>query len=119
MSDWQGALGYALVGSRVEVTRSEQPDVALLLGELATLGWDRGRITEHAQAVVEAAGVWPHPVPAELRQGCGLAQFAALLGSARHTLGLDSLVVAPPSRRSVLDPQEQRLMREAPPHHVG
>jgi hypothetical protein len=56
-------------------------------------------------------------VPDALRAGCGAAQLAAALRVARELLDLASLEVRPPSGRRKLNPDEQRLMRDVPPHH--
>ncbi len=119
MSDWQAALGFALVGSRLGLAEAGRPDASLLLSELAAQGWDQAAIAAHARAVVAAGEVWPHPVPTDLRAGLAPAQFAAALGQLRAALELSTLVMAPPSNRTALDSEERRLLREVPPHHVG
>ena len=70
-----------------------------------------------ARTELAAERIWPHPVPAGLRAGCGAAQLAAALGRARELLGLSTLETRGPSARTKLNADELRLMREVPPHH--
>jgi hypothetical protein len=84
---------------------------------LAQAGWTPERIGNHAHGLVAAEVAWPQQVPADLRAGCGAAQFAAALRLARELLGLANLEVRPPSGRAKLNLDEERLMREVPPHH--
>ena len=114
---WHAALGYALTGSELDLTEPGAPDPARLVIDLAVTGWPRERIAAHALDEVAAERPWPHPVPAELRSGCGAAQFAAALGRARQLLDLVTLETRPPSGRRTLDRDEERLLRDVPPHH--
>jgi hypothetical protein len=116
---WQAAVAYALTGTEPSVTETGQADPAAALAELASLGWTAERVGAHAREVVAAERPWPHPVPAELRQGCGPAQLQAAVTRARELLGLVTLEVRPPSRRHRLTADEKRLLAEVPPHHVG
>lgn len=116
---WHAALGYALVGVELDLPEPGAPDPAALVAALADADWPSERIATHARVEVAADRTWPHPVPASLRAGCGAAQFAAALGAARALLGLATLETRPPSRRRTLTADEQRLLREVPPHHVG
>lgn len=115
---WQAAVAYALTGEELVLSETGTPEVDLLLGELARAGWTPERISQHA-AAESRSGVWPHPIPTELREQCSAAQLAAVLAQVREQLGLGSVSVALPSNRRQLDADEQRLMREVPPHHVG
>ena len=114
---WQAALGYALTGCELELLESGRPDPEALAEGLVAAGWPASRVGEHARERVAAELTWPHPVPTSLRAGCGAAQFAAALRQARELLHLTTLEVRPPSGRVMLNPDEQRLMREVPPHH--
>jgi hypothetical protein len=114
---WHAALGYALTGTEPALPDAVRPDPAALVAELAGAGWPADRIAEHARATVAGGGVWPHPIPAALRAGCGAAQLAAALGAARQVLDLTTFETRAPSARRGLDRDEQRLMREVPPHH--
>ncbi|MGC3994319.1 MAG: hypothetical protein QM779_09470 [Propionicimonas sp.] len=116
---WHAALAWALTGVELALPEPGRPDVAALVDDLARSGWPVERIAEHARAEARAERAWPHPVPAGLRAGCGAAQLAAALGAARSTLGLTALETRAPSTRRTLNADEQRLMREVPPHHVG
>lgn len=113
---WHSALAWALTGESLELP-APVPDVPLLLAQLADVGWASERIAEHASAVLGGGGVWPHPIPEQLRDGLGAAQLAANLTAARQACGLLVLDVRPPSRRTTLDADERRLLGEVPPHY--
>ena len=114
---WHAALAMALVGEELVLPEPGRPDVGALLPDLAAAGWPADRIAEHARARALAEQAWPHPVPSALRAGCGAAQFHAAVATARAELGLTSLVTRAPSRRTRLDADEQRLLRDVPPHY--
>lgn len=114
---WHAALGWALTGEELAFPATDQPDVETLLAHLAGHGWTAKRIGAHARDTVAAEQVWPHPVPDRLRAGCGPAQFHAAVNRARAALDLVVLETRPPSARQHLNADEQRLMREVPPHH--
>lgn len=105
---WHAALAYALVGVELELGVQAAPDPAAVLAELAERGY-------HGERLVAAART-PHPVPPSLRQGIGAAQFHAALGQLRALAHADGLREAAPSRRSVLDAAERRLVEDVPPH---
>jgi len=114
---WHAALGFALTGCELELRETGGPDPQALVDGLEEAGWPASRVDAHARGQVAAGLPWPHPVSGRLRSGCGAAQLAAALQDARDALGLTSFEVRPPSGRSRLDPDEERLMREVPPHH--
>ena len=114
---WHAALGYALTGCELELAEPRRPDPQALVAGLDAAGWPASRVGEHARERVADEFAWPHAVPPTLRYGCGAAQFAAALRAVRDLLGLTTLEVRPPTRRSTLNPDEVRLMREVPPHH--
>jgi len=114
---WQSALAYALTAVELNLAETQQPDPEAVLAELAGVSWGAERIGEHARAVLAAEQPWPHPVPAQLRLGCGPAQLHAALTKCRALLDLQTMETRPPSGRSRLNPDEERLMREVPPHH--
>jgi hypothetical protein len=114
---WQAALAYALVAEEFDLTASDQPDPEALLSELAGADWDAERIGVHARTVIEAEQPWPHPVPAVLRQDCGPAQFHAALARTRELLDLRTMETRTPTSRHRLTADEERLMRDVPPHH--
>ena len=116
---WQAAVAYALVGVELPLPETGLADPAAAVEGLAGQGWPAERIAEHAREVVAAEQPWPHPVPPALRLGCGPAQLHAALASARGLLGLTTLEVRAPSRRTNLNADERRLLAEVPPHHVG
>ncbi len=114
---WHAALGYALVGEELAPAETGRPDPEQLVAQLAAAGWDAGRIAAHAHDRAGAEQPWPHPIPDALRQGCGAAQLFAALGRARGLLGLMTLETRGPSARTRLDADEQRLLRDVPPHY--
>ena len=114
---WHAAIGYALVGEELPLAEPVQPDPARLVADLADAGWDAHRIHAHARAAAEAERPWPHRIPAGLRQGCGAAQLHAALGRTRALLEVVTLETRGPSARTTLDADEQRLLRDVPPHY--
>lgn len=116
---WHAALAYALVGTELDLAEPDRPNLATLAEALSAQGWDAGRIGEHARSVLAAELPWPHPVPESLRRGCGPAQFQAALTETRERMNLLVLETRGPSTRQNLNSDEQRLLGEAPPHHVG
>jgi len=114
---WHIALGFALTGEELELASPELPDIDALLAALAEQGWTAERLAGHARETVDAERPWPHAVPNRLRSGCGPAQFHAALNRARAALDLVVLETRPPSARRRLNADEERLMREVPPHH--
>lgn len=106
------AVGLALTGRADRIERVA-PDV---LTALHDVGWDADRILAHAEAVVAAGEVWPHPVPDELRVRVGSARLFAVLQRVQQELGMFGRVSAPAPRRP-LTADERRLLGEVPPHH--
>jgi hypothetical protein len=116
-SRWQAAVGYALVGIELSIDEPGHPDPDAVVVALSQAGWTAQRIGDHARWLVAAEQVWPHPVPAALRDGCGAAQFAAAVGRTRALIGLTTLETRGPSTRTIYNADELRLLREVPPHH--
>lgn len=114
---WQAALAHALTGQTLNLSEPGGPDPDRLVDELAAAGWSADAIAAHARDRAEAERPWPHRVPEELRAGCGAAQLSAALGRTRELLRLTTLETRSPSGRRKLNPDEQRLLREVPPHH--
>jgi hypothetical protein len=114
---WYRALGYALTGEELVVPEVTRPEASGLVAALADAAWTQERVAAHARATAGDDEAWPHLIPAALREGCGAAQLAAVLGAARSLLGLTTLETRAPSGRRRLDRDEERLMREVPPHH--
>lgn len=109
---WHAALAWALVGERLDLGVQQQPDVTALVEDLEKLGWGPQRIGE----VARDAPVWPFPWSDADRAGLGAAQLHAALREARRVLGLEALVVRPPSQRTHLNADERRLLADVPPH---
>jgi len=106
---WHQALAYAVSGERYpELGRQDRPDLAWLADFL------RARLTDAARSVTT------HQVPPDLATGLGAAQLWAALAELRALLGLNRVVV-----RTAVNPSgppgadDQRLLREVPPHHGG
>ena len=106
------AVGFALTGGTALIA-SVDPDP---LTALADAGWSTPRIVAHAEQVRAAGGVWPHPVPDELRAQVGSARLFALLQRLQVELGLFGRPAAPAAPRP-LTADERRLLNEVPPHH--
>lgn len=106
------AIGVALTGCPGLLPEAG-PDP---LAALAAQGWDRDRIVAHAEDVLGGGGVWPHPVPDEVRVRAGSARLFAALQRLQVGLGLFGRIAAPaPPRPPTAD--ERRLLNEVPPHH--
>lgn len=116
---WNAALAYAITGRRWEdLAEAGKPELALVAYEI------RHRFPGGSPALQaeitnrrKAGEPWPYEVPAELRAGLGAAQWLAALAELRKRLA-----VGPQPDRPVLsnrepDTDEQRLLREVPPHH--
>lgn len=114
---WHAAIGYALVGEELLLAEPAQPDPARLVADLVAAGWDAGQIRAYASAAAAAEQPWPHQIPARLRGGCGAAQLYAALGRTRALLDVVTLETRGPSARTRLDADEQRLLRDVPPHY--
>lgn len=115
---WQASLAYALVGEEFDLPPTGSPDPDAIVRQLQAEGWPADRIADHARRRIAEELVWPHPLPERLKAGVGAAQFLAALGRARDMLGVVVLETRPPSGRSQLNPDEERLLREVPPHHL-
>lgn len=105
---WHQALAYALLGERLsQLGQQPRPDLTVLVAELPR---------EEVLAQATSGEPWPHRVPADLMEGIGPAQFAAVLQQLRTELV--PTTPAKPGRRSARpDAAEQRLLRDVPPHH--
>jgi len=106
---WHQALAHAVTGERYpELGRQERPD----LGRLAD--FLRARLADAVPAGTT------HQVPSDLREGLGAAQLWAALAELRVLLGLDRVAVRTAVTRSgPPTADDQRLLREVPPHHGG
>ena len=104
---WHQALAYAVTGHRYpELGRQQRPDVEQVANFL------RSRLRS-------SAAHHTRPVPADLTAGLGAAQLWAAVVELRRLLELDQ-----PARRTatgdgLLTAEDQRLLREVPPHHGG
>jgi len=108
-ADLSTAVICALTGARLAVSGD-------LHATLAGAGWDRAAVLGHARAVLAAGGVWPHPVPDDLRLRVGSAQLMAAVRQAQGDLQL----LGQPAGTAVpraLNADERRLLQDVPPHH--
>ena len=95
---WHQALVYAVTGERrPELGRQDAPDLDVVVAALA--GRPRGA----------------HAVPAELTEGIGAAQLAAVLTGLRARLA--ALTARPVLAERAPDGDERRLLADVPPHH--
>lgn len=106
------AVGFALTG-QADVIDRVTPGVR---EALADAGWSYDRVRAHAEAVLAAGEVWPHPVPEDLRAPVGAARLLAVLQQVQGDLGLFGRAAAPAPRRP-LTADERRLLNDVPPHH--
>lgn len=116
---WNVALTYAITARRWDdLEEVGSPDLGLIGYEIGHRfpGGLPGLRTEIDQRL-RAGDAWPYRVPDDLRAGLGAAQWLAALSELRRRLQ-----VGPQPERPVLsdrkpDADEQRLLREVPPHH--
>lgn len=114
---WQAAVAFALTGEVLDLPESGEPQPAELVSALAERGWNQATVIAEARRCAASGEPWPHPVDPHLRAGLGLAQLQAALTATRHLLGVQTLVTRPPSARTDLTADEERLLRDVPPHH--
>jgi len=107
------AVGYALTGIVPTADGPEPFDPA----ELVELLGGATRLRAHAAETRAAGRPWPHPVPAELRDGLGAAQLYAAVEQARNLVDAPATKVRGPAAAPGAD--DLRLLREVPPHHGG
>jgi hypothetical protein len=115
---WHRAIVYALIG-RIEPALGEQerPTPASLVADLDRhLAGGRAELLSEVARARQSGGLWPIPLPTDLRAALGPAQFAAALTETRRLLGLGAgptqvLSARPP------DAAERAMLREVPPHH--
>jgi len=114
------ALAYALTGVTWTFATEgpDAPDMSDIADRMAASGWPAERVAAHARETLDSDGVWPHPIAPDLLAELGAARFQAALADLRRRLGVWLLTTRPPSRRTVLDADERRLLAEVPPHHV-
>lgn len=112
MLPWHTAIAYALTGQLfAELETQPVPDPAETLRLLAERGWDRDTIATLAQ---QHQGVWPQPIPEEVREDLGPAQLVAAVQQAVGLLRLEGVSAHPVSRP--LNADERRLLQDRPPH---
>lgn len=105
---WHRALGFAVTGEELELPDHEVPQPAVLLTELAALGWSGERL--------RAAARHDHQPPQELRAGLGAAQYAAALAELRRLVGATGATTRVSSGRTALGAEDRRLLADRPPH---
>ncbi|WP_375431415.1 hypothetical protein [uncultured Friedmanniella sp.] len=104
---WHQALAYAVTGQRhPELGRQAQPDLSALADFL------QGRLPADP-----AERQRPYPVPSDLSAGLGAAQLGAAVARLRTLLDLDRRAEVPVTADRPLSADEQRLLRDVPPHH--
>lgn len=102
---WHQALAYAVTGRRYpELGQQERPDLEQVTDFL------RPRLPDRTPGP-------PQPVPADLTAGLGPAQLWAAVAELRRRLGLDQARERVAVTDRPLSPEEQRLLRNVPPHH--
>lgn len=105
---WHQALAYAVTGRRYpELGRQPRPDLA----EVAAF------LSQHRPADPVGPGGGLHPVPPDLVEGVGPAQFWAAVSELSRRLDGDVRPAIPVVADRPLSADEQRLLRDVPPHH--
>ncbi|MDO5681836.1 MAG: hypothetical protein Q4G46_03295 [Propionibacteriaceae bacterium] len=106
-SDWHGVLAFAVTGDWLTLPPAEgEPDLDRLLADLAAVGWSGTRLADAAV---------PRVMPVESVRELGAARFAAVLSELRRRVRAQGADVRRVSARR-LNPDEQRLMADRPPH---
>jgi hypothetical protein len=116
---WHQALGFALTGRRLDALgRQQQPNLAQFLNALESIV-GRDAIVQHKVDARNSGGSWPHQVPADLMEGIGYAQFAAVLAQVIASFPDDRSPVAAARAATTqpVTPCDRRLLDEVPPHH--
>lgn len=116
---WNAALAYAISGRRWDdLAEAGTPDLALVADRIRQR-FPGGPSALQAEITSrrQAGEPWPYDLPADLRAGLGAAQWLAAVAELRQRLA-----VGPQPDRPVLsnrrpDADEQRLLRDVPPHH--
>jgi len=108
-------LAYALTGEELPI-RDTDGSTRDFLAALDEAGWPADRVVRLANDAWEKQIGWPYPLPPHSLDVVGAAQWYAALTDVRAALGLDAIQQAP-SRRTVLNEAERRLMVDLPPHH--
>lgn len=102
---WHQALAYAVTGRRYpELGRQDRPDVEQVAEFL------RPRLADRAPGP-------PQPVPPDLVVGLGPAQLQAAVAELRRRLGPGQPRPRTGGADRPLTAEEQRLLRDVPPHH--
>ncbi len=105
---WHRVLGFALTGEELDLPDHDTPQPAVLLAELAGLGWSGDRLREAARR--------NHQPTQQMRAGLGAAQYAAAMAEVRRLLGATGAVSRVSSGRTGLDAADRRLLADRPPH---
>jgi len=108
-------LAYALTGEHLTI-RDTDGSTEGFLKALDEAGWPPEKVVHVATQAWEQEASWPYPLPPHSLDSVGPAQWYAALTDVRAKLGLDAIRQAP-SRRTVLNEAERRLMADLPPHH--
>jgi hypothetical protein len=116
---WNAALAYAITGRRWDdLDESGAPELQRVADEIDHRIPDgRSGLQREIFARLQAGQQWPYDVPSDLRARLGAAQWLAAVSRLR-----DLLAVGPQPDRPLVsdrrpDADEERLLREVPPHH--
>lgn len=116
---WNAALAYAITGRRWdELAESGKPELEEVAYEIGRHypGGVEGLRTEII-ARLQRGEPWPYEVPADLRAELGAAQWWAALTQLRQRLAVGPQPDRPMLSDRKPDADEQRLLRDVPPHH--
>jgi hypothetical protein len=115
---WHRALAYAITGIRMDdLGRQSRPDLPALAAEITRRMGGIEELRAEVRKWLDAGGPWPYPVPDDLREGLGAAQWLAALTGLRQRLELDPQPSRPVITDRAPDTAERRLLEDVPPHH--
>ncbi len=114
---WE-AVAAVLTGERSQAPSQAGWRAEPLVDWLASVGWDAARLTARRRNCQQRRSPWPGPLPEDLAAGLEFARYSALLAQVRRLTGTDGLAARIHCGPTVIGPEEERLLREVPPHSV-
>lgn len=116
---WNAALAYAITGLRWDdLEESGSPELQQVAYEIGCrFPGGRAELQQEIITRLQRGERWPYEVPADLRAGLGAAQWLAAVNGLRERLEIGPQPDRPLRSDRSPDADEQRLLREVPPHH--
>ncbi|WP_257478145.1 hypothetical protein [Acidipropionibacterium jensenii] len=112
------AVAAVLTGERLAVPATAGWQADSLADWLESQGWDSARLARRRRRCQQERRPWPQRLPDDLAAGLEFARYYALLAQLRKITGLDGMAERIHHGPIIIGPEEQRLLREVPPHSV-